>query len=166
LKQKEKYSKIKQNKRGEINMNSTIIWLLILLVLVVIEITTLGLYTIWFAGGALAATITAAFHGPFWLQLTLFLLVSITTLFFTRPIVVKYFNKDRIKTNVDSLIGSSAVVISDIDNIHQVGQVVAGGQEWTARSSQDDILLETGKIVTILSVSGVKLIVKERKEEM
>jgi membrane protein implicated in regulation of membrane protease activity len=152
--------------KGGDKMDLTIMWLIILVVLVIIEISTMGLYTIWFAGGAVVATIVAAFHGPIWVQILLFLLVSIAMLISTRPIVVKYFNKDRVKTNVESLIGTQGVVISEIDNLKGAGLVTLSGMEWTARSKDDEILLAVGKVVNVIEVQGVKLIVEERKEEV
>lgn len=82
-----------------------IIWLVILAVLVVIEIITLGLTTIWFAGGALVALVVSLLGGPVWLQILLFLIVSVVLLIFTRPLAVRYMNKNQQKTNVDSIPG-------------------------------------------------------------
>lgn len=145
-------------------MNMTILWLVILVVLVVIELLTMGLTTIWFAGGALAAALISIAGTPIVLQVIVFLVVSIILLFSTRPIAVKYFNKDRIRTNTESLIGRQAIVISEINNIEGVGQVNTGGMEWSARSSYNNIVIPVGAVVVILGIDGVKLIVEERKE--
>ena len=138
-----------------------IIWLLILIITVVIEFLTMGLTTVWFAGGALVAGIAALANLPVWLQIIVFLLVSILLLIFTRPVAVKYFNKERIRTNVESLVGKQAIVISEIDNLQGVGQVSVGGQEWSARNFVEGKLLAPGTIVRIRAVNGVKLIVEE-----
>lgn len=145
-------------------LNMTIVWLVILVVLVVIELATMGLTTIWFAGGALMAAIISIPGTPLALQILIFLVVSAILLYFTRPIAVKYFNKDRIRTNVESMIGRQAIVISEINNIEGTGQVNTGGMEWSARSSYHNIVLPVGAVVTVLGVDGVKLIVEERKE--
>lgn len=142
---------------------TTTIWLIVLVLLVAVEIFTLGLTTIWFAGGALVAAVVAAFGGPTWLQVVVFFLVSCVLLFFTRPIAVKYFNKDRVKTNVESLIGQQAIVISEINNLQGIGQVVLNGQEWSARSVREDVTLPVGSVVIVRSVSGVKVIVEEKQ---
>lgn len=136
-----------------------ILWLILLIVLVIIECATVGLFTIWFAAGALAAGILSWFSVPFPLQIVVFFVVSIVMLVFTRPFAVKYINKDRVKTNVDSIIGKQGVVTKNIDNIKGEGQVVVQGMEWTARAEQDDLRLEVNQTVVIQSVSGVKLIV-------
>ena len=145
-------------------MNMTIFWLALLIILVVIELFTMGLTTIWFAGGALAAALISIPETPVVFQVIVFLVVSIVLLYFTRPIAVKYFNKDRIRTNTESLIGRQAIVISEINNIEGVGQVNTGGMEWSARSSFNNIILPVGAVVTVLGVDGVKLIVQERRE--
>lgn len=49
------------------------LWLVVLIVSIGVEVATLGLTSIWFAGGAVVAVIVAAFHGPVWLQILLFL---------------------------------------------------------------------------------------------
>lgn len=146
-------------------MNVTIIWLILFVVLIAIEIASLGLTTIWFAAGALVATIAAAFGVPIFLQIILFIAVSSVLLFFTRPIAVKYFNGDRTKTNAESLVGKQAVVTSEINNLLGNGQVNVSGLEWSARAESEGRIISIGKIVDILEIRGVKLIVKERKEE-
>ncbi|MBQ6807135.1 MAG: NfeD family protein [Lachnospiraceae bacterium] len=145
-------------------LNVTIMWLVLLVILVIIELATMGLTTIWFAGGALAAAIVSIPGTPIFLQVIVFLVVSAILLYFTRPIAVKYFNKDRIRTNTESLIGRQAIVISEINNVEGSGQVNTGGMEWTARSSYNNVVLPVGAVVTILGIDGVKLIVEERKE--
>ncbi len=138
-----------------------VVWLVVLVLSIVIEIISLGLTSIWFAGGAIVALVMAALSLPFWLQVLVFLLVSVVLMVFTRPIAVKYFNKDRVRTNVESLIGRQAIVISEISNRQGIGQVTVGGQEWTARTEDEEIDLPVGAVVEIIAVDGVKLIVRE-----
>ena len=137
-----------------------IFWLVLLIVAIVVEVFTMGLTTIWFAGGALVAILATLLHAPIWLQIILFVAVSLLLMFFTRPVAVKYFNKDRVKTNVESMVGRQAVVTGEIDNIQGIGQVTIGGQEWSARSADDTMRIPLGSVVDVVSVSGVKLIVK------
>lgn len=141
-----------------------IVWLVILIIMVVIEIVTLGLTTIWFAGGALVAFIASLLGAGLPIQLVLFILVSLLLLLGTRPLAVKYFNKDRVKTNAESLIGTIGIVMQEINNLQAQGIVQVNGQEWTARST-DDTVIEKGKEVLIEEIRGVKLIVKEKKME-
>ena len=144
--------------------NMTVVWLGILVILVVIELLTMGLTTIWFAGGALVAALISIPGTPLILQILFFLIVSILLLYFTRPIAVKYFNRDRTRTNVESLIGRQAIVISEINNVEGIGQVNTGGMEWSARSSYHNVVIPVGAVVTVLGIDGVKLIFEERKD--
>ncbi len=143
--------------------NMTPVWLIIFAILIIIELATMGLTTIWFAGGAVIAAVIALIGGPVWLQVLLFILVSVVLLIFTRPIAVKYFNKNRFRSNVESMIGKQAVVIGEIDNVQGLGQVRVGGLEWSARSS-DGSVIKPGTVVVVESVEGVKLIVKVQEE--
>ena len=140
------------------------LWLVLLVVFLVIEIATMGLTTIWFAAGAVVATLLALVHAPFWLQLIAFLLVSIVMLIFTRPVAVKYFNRDRVRTNVESMIGKEEIVVYEVDNLQGLGRVIVGGQEWSARSTQNDIKIPVGAVGIVKAIDGVKLIIEERKE--
>lgn len=137
-----------------------IFWMVILILCIVIEVLTLGLTTIWFAAGALVAIFAALLYAPIFAQVILFLLVSLTLLFFTRPIAVKYFNRDRVKTNVESMVGRQAIVTGEIDNVQATGQVTVSGQEWSARSWDDKVRIPTGAVVVVVAISGVKLIVR------
>lgn len=136
-----------------------LLWLVLLIILIVIELATVGLVTIWFAAGALAAGILSWFSVPVWIQFVVFFIVSIVMLVFTRPFAMKYINKNHVKTNVDSMVGKQAVVTKNIDNIKGEGQVVVQGMEWSARSEVNDQQLVVDQVVEIRAVSGVKLIV-------
>ena len=102
-------------------------WLIAMAILLVIEIITMGLTTIWFAAGALAAVVAALFHAPLIVQFALFLTVSVVLFCFTRPIAEKYLNNSRTKTNINSIIGEEAKVTEEIDNFNQKGAVVVRG---------------------------------------
>lgn len=134
-------------------------WLILMAICIVIEIFSLGLTTIWFALGSLVSFIIAVCGGNVAVQVIAFLVVSIISLIFTRPLATRFFNKDRVKTNAESLVGEQAKVIERIDNVNATGRVTVNGQEWMARTV-DGSVADVGKIVIIDSISGVKLIVK------
>ena len=140
-----------------------IIWLALTAVLLIIEIVTLGLTTIWFAAGALFAFFAALLGMNQGIQIGVFVVVSVVLLFFTRPLAVKYLNTKTIKTNTEALVGKTARVIVDINNLKSQGQVVINGLEWTARSSDDTVVFKIGDAVTIVGIEGVKLIVEGQK---
>lgn len=141
-----------------------IIWLALTAVLLIIEIATLGLTTIWFAAGALFAFFAALLGMNQGIQIGVFVVVSVVLLFFTRPLAVKYLNTKTIKTNTEALVGKTARVIVDINNLKSQGQVVVNGLEWTARSSDDTVVFKIGDAVTIVGIEGVKLIVEGQKK--
>lgn len=142
-----------------------IAWLALLAVLLVIEAVTAGLTTIWFAGGALIASVAAYFEMGMMVQVILFLVVSLVLLIFTRPVAVRYLNRDVEKTNVNSLPGQKAAVLEEIDNLRGSGRVTVNGMEWMARAQDEKQKISEGAIVVIQEVQGVKLIVKKEKED-
>lgn len=146
-------------------MNS-IYWLIALAVFIVIEIITLGLTTIWFAGGSLIAFLLSLAYDNLILEVVVFLIVSLVLLIFTRPIAAKYFNKQRVRTNYESLIGKEARVTEKIDNFNASGQVIVEGQEWSARAVNDQKIIIPGERVVIRSISGIKLIVDNEREDL
>ena len=141
----------------------TIFWLILFVVLLVIEIFTMGLTTVWFAGGALVAFVLAFAGLGLPVQIIVFLLVSILLLVLTRPIAIQFFNKERQKTNADRLIGQKAVVLETIDTLHSTGRVEINGMEWSAKAEDTAAVIEAGTVVSVEGIQGVKLIVK--KEE-
>lgn len=138
-------------------------WLILFIVLLVIEIFTMGLTTIWFAGGALAALLMAVIGFGLLVQAVVFLAVSVVLLVMTRPIAVKYFNTERQKTNAESLIGLQAVVLQDVDTLHASGLVEVNGQEWSAKTDEADGYIPKDSVVSIEGIQGVKLIVKAKE---
>lgn len=142
-----------------------IVWLALFVVLMIIEIATVGLTTIWFAAGSAAAfglTFTGLSVGG---QIGGFLVISIVLLVFTRPWALKYVNKKTEKTNYESAIGQTVRVTARISNAGQTGKVMLGGQEWTARSADNQKEIEEGKNAVVEAVEGVKLIVREKEEK-
>lgn len=146
-------------------MYEVMFWLVLLILLIVVEVLTMGLTTIWFAAGALAAVIAAACDAPLFVQIALFLIVSVATLVFTRPLAMRYFNGERTKTNVGSLVGQKGIVTGKIDNLRGTGQVTLNGMEWTARAAQKDHIIPEGSVVVIRRIEGVKLIVDAETED-
>jgi membrane protein implicated in regulation of membrane protease activity len=135
-----------------------IVWAVATVVFVVVELATYGLASIWFALGSLAALVAAALGGPFWLQLVLFVVVSVITLVLTRPLAKKYVNSRKQPTNADRVIGCRALVTESIDDLAGTGAVSVDGKDWTARTA-DGSKLPVGTEVTVREIRGVRLIV-------
>ena len=140
-------------------------WLLFAALFIVLEIISLGLTTIWFAGGAFVAALAGLAGVSLSIQVALCLVVSIILLVLTRPVAVKYLDSKTQKTNSEALIGQKAVVLQTIDNLKTEGQVKVNGMEWTARAKTDETIIPEGEVVTILEIQGVKLIVEPVSQE-
>ena len=138
-----------------------LLWLGILAVLLIIEAATVGLVTVWFAGGALVAFVLALAGAGLLIQIAVFCVISVILLIFTRPVAAGWLNHGRVRTNAQSLICETAVVTEEIDNLANSGQVQVRGQYWMARTEQENTRILKNTRVKIQSISGVKLIVKE-----
>ena len=140
-------------------------WLIILVAMVLIEIFTLGLTTIWFAVGALAAFFASLAGAGLHVQIILFFAASFVMLLLVRPWAQKHFNRERVRTNAQTLIGETAVVIEPIDNLKAQGRVAVRGQEWAARNVNEGEPLEKDVQVKVRAISGVKLVVEKAGEQ-
>jgi membrane protein implicated in regulation of membrane protease activity len=140
-------------------VSSALIWIAIAVFFAVIEAVTMGLTTIWFTIGGVAACVASIAGASVLVQVIVFLLVSIVLLYFTRPLAEKKLKIGTEKTNVESLPGKTALVIEPITP-YNTGQVKAQGQIWTAITDSEDSTLEKGTTVRILRVEGVKLVVE------
>ena len=136
-----------------------IIWLVLLITFCAAEAITVGLTSIWFAAGSLAALIAALLGGPLWVQLTLFLAVSTLCLVAVRPLAKRHLNDQVQPTNADRVIGAEAQVTQDIDNVHGKGMVIIRGMTWSARS-EDGLPITAGTMVKVLRIEGVKVFVE------
>ena len=136
----------------------TIIWLVLMVVFLITEASTVAMVSLWFAAGSLVALIAALLGAPLWLQITLFLAVSAVLLASLRTVIRKHFTPNLTKTNVDAVIGSRGYVTADIDNISATGTVKLGAMEWTARSATGEII-KAGSLVKVEKIEGVKAFV-------
>lgn len=135
-------------------------WLIVFVIFAALELTTMGLTCIWFALGALAGCVTSLFTDNWIIQAIVFIIVTIVVLIFVRPFALKYINNNAEKTNVDSMKGKTGKVLTTIDNINATGLIIVDGMEWTARSVNGDVI-QKDELVTVVSVEGVKAMVKK-----
>ena len=141
----------------------TFYWLIIFVIALVVEIATMGLTSIWFAGGALVAWVFAKIGFGTTVQIVVFIIASLLLLILTRPIAVKFFNAERQKTNAESLIGECAVVIEGVDTLKAQGRVEIHGMEWSAKTDEPDGKIAVGTVVVVDGIQGVKLIVRDKE---
>ena len=137
---------------------AAIVWLVLMVVFLAAEASTVSMVSLWFAAGALIALLTALAGGPAWLQTLLFLAVSAGLLLALRPLVKKYLSPKLTATNVDSVVGSTGLVTAAIDNVSAVGQVKLGAMEWTARSTSGQPI-PAWTLVKVDRIEGVKAFV-------
>ena len=147
-------------KTGGIFMEN-VVWLGLIIIFLIIEIITVGLTSIWLAGGALVALILNCFGVNLVWQIVAFFVVSVILMVFTRPFAKKYINSGRTKTNYESNIGKMAKVTERIDNLNETGTALVDGQEWTARAKNPVEFIEKDEIVRVTDIIGVKLIVEK-----
>ena len=135
------------------------LWLGLMVVFLIIELATVGLTSIWFSGGALAALLVSLAGAG------MVVVVSAVLVIFTRPFAAKYINVHHVKTNCDELIGSVVKVTETVDNFAQTVTAIAQGKEWTARCKSDKDRIEKDSLAKVTAISGVKLILEKCKED-
>lgn len=137
------------------------IWMISFIVLVLIEIFTINLVTIWFAIGALVSFFVSLCTENIGLEILIFIVVSLITLLFTKKAVNKIKDKEMIPTNLDRVIGQIGIVTEKIKPL-EPGEVKVDGKKWTAIADEE---ININNEVKILSINGVKLKVEKKKEE-
>ncbi len=135
-----------------------IFWLVAMVVFMGAEAMTVTLVSIWFAVGALGALIMALLGFGLTLQVTVFLALALLLLVSLRGLVRKHTNPRLTRTNIDSVVGSTGIVITPVNNIAALGQVQIGGVEWSARST-DGTHIPAGTMVKVDKIEGVKVFV-------
>lgn len=144
-------------------MSLTSMWLILCGLCLVIEIFTVS-FLMFFPGvGAFFAFIAALLGASLPAQCIIFALSSAIMIVFIRPIITKLFKTKDIAMNSNALIGKSGVVLKDIKGDEKIGQVKVSGEIWSAVCEKDAFIAKDSKI-TVLAISGVKLIVKEISE--
>ncbi len=136
----------------------TIIWLVLTVLFLLAEASTVTLISLWFAAGSVTAMIAGLLGAPVWLQITLFFAVSAALLASLRGLVKKHLNPRLTATNVDAVVGARGYVTGDVDNLKATGSVKLGAMEWTARSATGEAI-PAGTLVKVERIEGVKAFV-------
>ena len=144
-----------------------IVWIAVLVSAVVIEAFTSELVAIWFFPAAVLVMVidlvTKGAVAP-WVQVLIFLATGLALVAATRPICRKWLKKGKeTKTNAEAMVGRECIVTQEIRNIDEVGEVRVGGLCWSART-EDDTVVGVGEHVIVTEIRGVKLIVKQVKQ--
>ena len=140
------------------------IWIIIAVVLFIVEIFAPNFLFASIAIGCIAAGIIAAFDCGINIQLIAFAIGTLIAFFGIRPFMLKYFHKksDKIKTNMEALIGKVGRVSETINTSKNEGRIMVEGDDWKAETENDEIV-NIGEKVEILQVNSTILIVKPIK---
>lgn len=141
-------------------------WLIVGIVMFIAEIFTTGFFIMWFGVGAFVAALVAALGAGLTAQLISFVVVSLVLTVSSRTIFKRFFlgraQGRELATNVDALVGATAVVKEQIDNDKGEGLVKIGGEEWSA-VSEDGSVIPPGSKVQVVRIEGVKAVVREER---
>lgn len=141
-------------------ITTQILWIAAIIVFSIIEATTAGLVSIWFAGGALASLIASLLGAGVTSQIFVFIIVSLILILILRRVAVKHFKIGNIKTNFDRIIGSDIIITQTVDNKVNQGAALVNDIEWKVKSENGEIL-NAGETATVVKIEGVRLIVKK-----
>ncbi len=133
-------------------------WLVVIAVLLIIEVFTMGLTTIWFCIGSIGGIIMSLLGFSTIWQIVVFAVVSIIAMLLFRPISIKYLNKVKATTNIDDLVGKVVVLTQDIDESNNLGKADLKGMEWTVFCDEKPAP-KMGDKAIVRSIEGVKLVV-------
>ena len=142
-----------------------IVWLSLFVVMLIVESLGPALVSIWFSFGALIALIVSFIPGlPWWVEVIVFLVISIATLLALRPLARKYFKRNSLRTNVDSFVGKRGYVIENITMLRP-GAVKIGDVSWTAVPLKENETILENEVIEVVAVNGNKLTVKKVEEK-
>ena len=144
-------------------MSEWIVWLALMIACIALEALSMQLFSIWFAMGALVALIADLAGAELWLQIILFLAVTVVSLLATRPLT-KRLRGQKEPTNADRCVGQTVMVQEEIDNVNGTGLIKVEGQIWTARTA-DGSVVPAGAFVRTLEIQGAKLLVEPLNEQ-
>ena len=142
-----------------------LLWLIVTVIFVAMELSTVTLTSIWFAAGGLAALLVAMLGGNLIVQVIAFLVVAFGLLALTRKWADKFLDGKKQSTNADRAIGEVVRVTERVSNLDRTGRAIVHGQDWTVRTEDDNMIIEKGELVRVLEIKGVKLIVEKYEEE-
>lgn len=137
------------------------VWIAVVILAIIAEVSTVSLVAIWFMPSAIISMILAFFNVPVPIQVLVFLAVSAALIVCSRTIFKKALFAKPVATNADAVIGETALITEDVCNIENTGLVKVRGQIWSARSASGEDL-RAGELVTVVAIEGVRLICKKK----
>ena len=141
-------------------MDLWILWLVVIILLTILEVSTVNLVSVWYIISALAALLISFFVDSLYVQCAIFVVLGLILMFITRPILLKKMVKKNVKTNLDRVIGMTALVTEEITRL-KIGEVKVEGKRWSAVSNST---ITVGESVIVEAIDGVKLVVRKGEE--
>ena len=145
----------------DVNYFHLALWFLIFLILIIVEVLTINLSTVWFIIGSVFAFFSSFFTRNLNYQIIVFIVFTIISIILTKRFLTKVSNFKKINTNVDSIIGRTCLVTKDINNLLNQGEIVIDKNIWSALSKDDNVIIREGTKVKICDIKGVEDIVEE-----
>ena len=134
-----------------------ILWLIVIVLLVFLEVSTINLVCVWFILSGLVSLILSFFIESFYILFAVFVLLGLVLMVLTRPILIRKFKRKNVKTNSDRVLGMEGVVTEEINKL-KIGEVKVDGKRWSAISDEK---IEVGTTIIVESIDGVKLVVRK-----
>lgn len=138
-------------------MDMWILWLVVIVLLVFLEVSTINLVCVWFILSGLVSLILSFFMDSFYIEFAVFVVLGLILMILTRPILVKKFARKNVKTNSDRVLGMEGVVTEEITKL-KIGEVKVDGKRWSAISDEE---IDRGTTIIVESIDGVKLVVRK-----
>jgi membrane protein implicated in regulation of membrane protease activity len=143
-------------------MDAWVIWFVAGCILAVGEMLTMGFFLAPFALGAIVAAVVGLLGAGTIVSWVVFLVCSLVALTVARPIARSHRRvPPQIRTGTAALVGRQATVLERIANHEGVGCVRIDGEVWTARSYDEDEVIEPGARVHIVEIRGATALVAE-----
>ena len=140
------------------------IWMALAAVFVVGEMFTAGFFLLWFGVGAAAAGLLALLGLSFSWQLGAFVVVSAVMLGASRRFADRFSKKQPPGIGADRFIGLKGLVLEEIDNSVNTGQVRLQKEEWRADSDGDEVI-PVGARIEVVRLVGTHLVVRRLEEK-
>ncbi len=137
-----------------------LVWLIIVLVLAFIELSTVNLVSVWFIASGIVSLVVSIFYDNFYVQFAIFVILGIILLLTTRKLLEKLIKPKEVKTNLDRVVGMTAIVTEPIKK-HEIGEVKVDGKKWSAESKEN---LKVDDEVIVEAINGVKLVVRKKED--
>lgn len=136
-------------------------WLVIVILLAVIEFSTVNLVSVWFIASGIVTIFVSLVTDNFFIQFGVFAILGALLMILTKPLLDKTIKEHKEKLNLDRVMGMEGIVTEEIKP-NMVGEVKVDGKRWSAIANE---VIKVDTIVKINGIDGVKLVVENVEKE-